>query len=106
MNSDLVKKALDVIESQDANAALDLLKQWIASAAGADPDAAPDSQANALPADAPTDGDEPGSEGDGAEGVPAPKKAKPLKTEHPKIDEAAVKRGRAAMGWESPKQSK
>ena len=58
LDSSLVKQALDAVEKGDAKAALEILKNLIASAAGAEPEA---------------DGDEDGSEGDGAEGVaPAP----------------------------------
>jgi len=57
MDPSLVKQALEAIEKGDAKAALDILKGLVASAAGADPDA---------------DGDDDGSEGDGAEGVAPP----------------------------------
>lgn len=53
----LVQKALDAVEKGDAKAALDILKSLIASAAGAEP---------------PAEGDDDGSEGDGAEGVAPP----------------------------------
>jgi hypothetical protein len=54
LDPSLVTKALEAIEKGDAKAALDILKGLVASAAGADPE---------------PDGDEPGSEGDGAEGT-------------------------------------
>ncbi|HZU85668.1 MAG TPA: hypothetical protein VE987_22230 [Polyangiaceae bacterium] len=54
MHTDHVKRALDVIHNRDDQGALDLLKEIVGYCAAGEP---------------PADGDEPGSEGDGAEGV-------------------------------------
>lgn len=71
MDPSLVKQALEAIEKGDAKAALDILKGLVASAAGAEPDA---------------DGDQPGAEGDGAEGQPA---REAEKVEDPKVVDSA-----------------
>ncbi len=67
MDPSLIKAALEAVEKGDAKAALEILKGLIASAAGADPE---------------PDGDEDGSEGDGAEGVAPPAEAA---VESPKV---------------------
>jgi phage I-like protein len=71
MHPDLIKQALDAIEAGDPKKAMELLKGMIADAAGAGPDA---------------DGDEPGSEGDGADGAGPPAAAA---VEDPKVVDAA-----------------
>lgn len=68
LDPDLVKQALDAIEAGDDDAARTILKNMIAAAAGA-------------PAE--PDGDEPGAEGDGAEGVAPPAEAESV--EDPKV---------------------
>jgi hypothetical protein len=70
MNPDLVKRAIEVVHTGDPKAALDMLKEWVGAMCSGGSDDAPDS------------GDDPGSEGDGAEGVPSPKKSK---AEQPKV---------------------
>lgn len=69
MDRDLVLRGLEAVQQGDGAAALDLLKEMIASAAGGASDDAPASLSE-------TDGDEAGAESDGAEGVPAPKRKK------------------------------
>jgi len=56
MDPKLIMQALEAIEKGDSKSALDILKSLVASAAGAEGE---------------PDGDEPGAEGDGAEGQPA-----------------------------------
>ena len=68
MDPKLIKQALDAIQAGDDDAATEILKSLIASAAGAEPDA---------------DGDADGSEGDGAEGVASPVEAESAQT--PKV---------------------
>ncbi|MCL2724847.1 MAG: hypothetical protein FWD69_10470 [Polyangiaceae bacterium] len=85
MDPELVKRALDVVEKGDAQGALDILKTLIASAAGADPE---------------PEGDESGSEGDGAEGAPAEGSLDNAETppeEQPKKAAAAARKAMDAM---------
>lgn len=70
----LVQKALDAVEKGDAKAALEILKGLIASAAGAEP---------------PTDGEDDGAEGDGAEGV-APPEPETEAVEQPRVVDASA----------------
>lgn len=82
----LVQKALDAVEKGDAKAALDILKSLIASAAGAEP---------------PAEGDDDGSEGDGAEGVAPPATDDDTETEaveDPKVVDNAAAPPPAADG--------
>jgi hypothetical protein len=78
LDPELVKQALDAVEKGDAKAAIEILKGLIASAAGAEPE---------------PDGDEDGSEGDGAEGVAPPATAtdgdvpEEESVEHPVIED-------------------
>jgi hypothetical protein len=79
MNADMIKRAIECIASGDTSQALEIVKEWIASAAGADDTDAPDpdDEAASAAADDPADdGDADGSEGDGAEGVSEPPKTK------------------------------
>lgn len=72
LDPDLVVKALNAVEAGDLDAAMQILKSMIASAAGASPDPGPDPDAAG----------EPGSEGDGTQptqdsAAPPPPAAKP-----------------------------
>jgi hypothetical protein len=99
MDPKLCSDAIDVIAAGDGKRALDLLTRIIGSAAGAPSEPDPDEVESAIAADDPNGGDAAGSEGNGAEGVPEPAKAKKNGNQSPRIDAAAVQRGRRALGW-------
>jgi len=105
MDASVIKQAIECISSGDANQALEVLKNWITSAAGGDvaPPEPDDEAASVAADDHSADGDQPGAEGNGAEGVPAPKKTK-SGTESPvvnsaigAINRADIQRGRKAF---------
>jgi hypothetical protein len=75
MNSDLINETLEVIASGDAAKALDLVKAWLVAAAGGDLDSQEENAVRDDPDD--LDGDNDGSEGDSAEGVPPPAGVRP-----------------------------
>jgi phage I-like protein len=86
MDPKLIQQALEAIEKGDAKSALDLLKQLVASAAGADP--APD-------------GDADGSEGDGAEGVSDPNAAEAESVIDPKVVDNSAEPPSSSKGDDS-----
>jgi hypothetical protein len=109
MDPETVTKALQAIEDGDGQFALELLKEILLYASA--PDAA-DAEAESVTADDPDGADaagDGGSEGDGAEGIAPPGRAKERvtdpevkaeRTERPRVDRNAIARGLASgMAW-------